>query len=455
MIFLMTTAPPENSPWSTPIKLPPLGLLFVAASLEKAGFKVELLDNYLLRKSNSDLKKLVKKLNPAVVGITCSSASYPVCVASAKVIKEVLPHCKIVVGGWHPSYVPESMFQHPEIDYVIMGEGERAMVELSTCITKNLGEKTISQIPGLAFRKKQQIIKNPQEFISDLDEIPFLARHLLTLDLYERKIPFLNVAPVDTMNIVRGCPFNCAFCETRRLWGPGCRAFSPRRVVDEIEYMANNFGTKGLYFLGDNFTINKKRTIELCEEIRTSKKEIEWVCDTRADMISQDLLRTMKNAGCKTIWFGVESGSPKILEKINKGITIEQNIQAFKLCKKEGIQTACSFMIGIPGETLNDIDMSYKFAKKLNPDWVQFNIYIAYPGSTLYDEVMEKGLFDRQQGFLKFVKTDEFDFDLMKQIQMTYQSKLNLSFKNILKKMKREGIWNVLKKSPKYFSRSI
>ena len=99
MIFLMTTAPPENSPWSTPIKLPPLGLLFVAASLEKAGFKVELLDNYLLRKSDSDLKKLVKKLNPAVVGITCSSASYPVCVASAKVIKEVLPQCKIVVGG--------------------------------------------------------------------------------------------------------------------------------------------------------------------------------------------------------------------------------------------------------------------------------------------------------------------------------------------------------------------
>lgn len=451
----MTTAPPENSPWSVPMRLPPLGLSFVAASLEKAGFKVQMLDNYLIKKTFDELKQIIKKIKPEIVGITCSSASYPKCVESAKAIKEVLPKCKVVVGGWHPSYVPDSMLEHPEIDYVIIGEGERAMVELANCLTNNLGEKIISKISGLAFRKKQKIIINPPKFISDLDEVPFLARHLLPIDLYEREIPFLNVKPVDTMNVVRGCPFKCAFCETRRLWGPGCRAFSPRRVVDEIEYMAKKYGTKGIYFLGDNFTINKKRTIELCHQIKKSKEDIEWVCDTRADMISQDLLRIMKDSGCKTIWFGVESGSPRILDKINKGITIEQNIQAFKLCKKEGIQTACSFMIGIPGETLKEIDMSYKFAKKLNPDWCQFNIYIAYPGSSLYDEVIEKGLYDRQQGFLTFVKTDEFDFELLKKIQMHYQSKLNLSFSNILKKMKREGIWTVLKKAPKYFHRSI
>ena len=257
----MTTAPPKNSPWCTPMRLPPLGLSFVAASLEKAGFKVELLDNYLLKKSNNELIQLVKKLDPKIVGITCSSASYPVCIESAKIIKKAIPQCKIVVGGWHPSYVPESMLKHPEIDYVIMGEGEKAMVDLANCITKNLTEKEINNISGLAFRKDQKIIKNPQNFISNLDEIPFLARHLLPINLYEREIPFLNVKPVDTMNIVRGCPFKCAFCETRRLWGPGCRAFSSRRVVDEIEYMEEHFGTKGIYFLGDNFTIDKIRTI--------------------------------------------------------------------------------------------------------------------------------------------------------------------------------------------------
>lgn len=451
----MTTAPPKNSPWSTPMRLPPLGLSFVAASLEKAGFKVKVLDNYLLKKSSTELQEIVKKLKPTIVGITCSSASYPVCIESAKAIKEVVPQCKIVVGGWHPSYVPESMLEHPEIDYVVIGEGEQAMVELATCITQNLGDKKTSTIPGLAYRKNQKIIKNKQNFISNLDEIPFLARHLLPIDLYERDIPFLNVKPVDTMNIVRGCPFKCAFCETRRLWGPGCRSFSPNRVLNEIEYMYDKFGTRGVYFLGDNFTINKRRTVELCNQIKKSKMDIQWVCDTRADMLSRDLIRTMKDAGCKTIWFGVESGSSRILKKINKGITIEQNLHSFKLCKKEGIQTACSFMIGIPGETLKDIEKSYKFAKKLNPDWCQFNIYIAYPGSSLYDEVMDKGLYDHQQGFLKFVKTDEFDFNLLKQLQMKYQSKFNLSFRNILKKMKREGVWTILKKAPKYFHRSI
>jgi radical SAM superfamily enzyme YgiQ (UPF0313 family) len=126
----MTTAPPENSPWSTPIRVPPLGLSFVAASLEKAGYKVKLLDNYNENKSISELQKILKKLNPSIVGITCSSASYPVCIDSARAIKEVLPNCRIVVGGWHPSYVPESMLKHQEIDYVVMGEGERAIVEL-------------------------------------------------------------------------------------------------------------------------------------------------------------------------------------------------------------------------------------------------------------------------------------------------------------------------------------
>ena len=264
----MTTAPPKNSPWSTPMRLPPLGLSFVAASLEKAGFKVKVLDNYLLKKSSTELQEIVKKLNPKIVGITCSSASYPVCIESAKAIKEVVPKIKIVVGGWHPSYVPESMLEHPEIDYVVIGEGEQAMVELATCITQNLGDKKTSTIPGLAYRKNQKIIKNEQNFISNMDEIPFLARHLLQIDLYEREIPFLNVKPVDTMNIVRGCPFKCAFCETRRLWGPGCRSFSPNRVLNEIEYMYDKFGTRGVYFLGDNFTINKRRTTELATKHR-------------------------------------------------------------------------------------------------------------------------------------------------------------------------------------------
>jgi radical SAM superfamily enzyme YgiQ (UPF0313 family) len=164
------------------MRLPPLGLSYVAAALEKAGLKVEMLDNYLLRKSIDEVKEIVKRASPEIVGMTCSSASYPRCVETAKAIKEVLPSCKIVVGGWHPSYVPESMLQHPEIDYVVVGEGERAMVELATCLTKG-DEKAAAQVAGVAYRHKGKIVQNAQSFIKNLDELPFPARHLLPMHL--------------------------------------------------------------------------------------------------------------------------------------------------------------------------------------------------------------------------------------------------------------------------------
>jgi anaerobic magnesium-protoporphyrin IX monomethyl ester cyclase len=449
----MTTAPPENSPWSVPMKLPPLGLSFVAAALEKASFKVEMLDNYLLQKSVDEVKQMVRSLNPEIVGITCSSASYPRCVETAKAVKQALPSCKVVVGGWHASYMPETLMQHPEIDYVVMGEGERAMTELATHITNGGDDEALAKIAGVAYRQEGNMATTPQKFIKDLDQVPFPARHLLPMHLYEREIPYLKAKPVDTMNIARGCPYNCVYCETRRLWGVGCRAFSPKRVVDEIKHLAANYGTKGIYFLGDNFTIHQKRTVELCELMKESKLDIEWVCDTRADMISRDLLRTMKAAGCRTIWFGVESGSPRILEKINKGVTMEQTVQAFKLCREEDIQIACSFILGIPGETISDMEATYKFAKKLDPDWCQFNVYIACPGSGLYDEVMQKHLYDRMEGFLAFVKTDQFNYESLMERQRRYQSDLDLSAKRILRKMRREGFWTVLKKGPRYLRR--
>ncbi|MCX8153274.1 MAG: B12-binding domain-containing radical SAM protein [Candidatus Bathyarchaeota archaeon] len=454
LIFLMTTAPPEHSPWSVPMRLPPLGLSYVAAALEKAGFKVELLDNYLLRKSISDVKEIVKHANPEIVGMTCSSASYPRCVETAKAIKETLPSSKIVVGGWHPSYVPESMLQHEAIDYVIVGEGERAMVELASCITKG-DEAAARQVAGVAYRKDGKIVQTAQRFIKNLDELPFPARHLLPMHLYEKEIPYLKAKPFTTMNIVRGCPFNCVYCETRRLWGQTCRIFSPQRVIAEIKHLTEKYGIKGIYFVGDNFTINKKQTMELCELIIKSKLDIEWVCDTRADMISRELLQAMKAAGCRTIWFGVESGSPRILEKINKGITIEQTEQAFKLCREAGIRIASSFIMGIPGETLEDIDLTYKFAKKLDPDWAQFNVYVAVPGSGLYDEVMQKGLYDRLENFIAYVKTDEFNYESLLAIQKRYQADMDLSPRRILKKMQREGFWTVMKKAPRYLRRFL
>jgi radical SAM superfamily enzyme YgiQ (UPF0313 family) len=199
--------------------------------------------------------------------------------------------------------------------------------------------------------------------------------------------------------------------------------------------------------LGDNFTIDKDRTKEICTLIKESNLDIEWVCDTRVDLISRELLREMKDAGCRTIFFGVESGSPRILDKINKRISLQQFVDGFKLCREEGIQIACSFILGIPGETVKEMEATFRFAKKLDPDWCTFEIYIACPDSALYQEIMQKGLYDRVEGFLAFVKTDEFDYELLLKIQKRFQTGFNLSRKRILRKIRREGFLTTVKDS--------
>jgi radical SAM superfamily enzyme YgiQ (UPF0313 family) len=441
----MTTAPSENSAWYLGKRLPPIGLMYVAAALEKAGFEVQILDNYLMKKSTNEIKQLVTSLNPQIVGITCGSATYSRSIETAKAIKEVLPKCKTVVGGWHASYVPDSLLANPEIDYVVMGEGERAITQLATCIT-NGNESAATTIPGVAFRRQGINIKNPPKFIENMDELPYPARHLIPLELYDRTIEYLNAKPADVMSISRGCVFDCGFCETRKLWGNICRAFSPQRVIGEIQDLMSKYGTKGIYFINDNFTLRKKETLELCNLMIKNKLALEWVCDTRVDLVDQELLEAMSKAGCKTIWFGVESGSQRILQRIGRNTTLEQIETAFKLCRKNGIQTACSFMLGVPDETLKDMEMSLKFAKKLNPDWCLFNVFIANPDSKLYQEVLESKNYDRLDDFLLSVKTEEFDYNSLLAIQRRFFREFHRSPKQILKRIRREGFVNFAKR---------
>ena len=446
----MTTAEPENSPWGTANRIPPIGLAFVAANLEKHGYKVDLLDNYLINKNAEELKNYIKTLNPEIVGVSCSSNTYKRAVETAKAVKEALPNCKLVTGGPHPSVMPESMLQHPEVDYVVMGEGERAMVELAEHITSGKKDADLAKIPGIAYKSNGKVVRNPPKFIEDMDEIPYPARHLLPMDRYSREAPFLSNKPVDVMNVMRGCPFNCNWCNVKEIWGAKSRSFSPKRVADEMEHINSTYGTRGVYFVGDNFTLNKKRAIEICNEIKSRNLDIVWACDTGVDLVSREVLKAMKSAGCQTIWFGVESGAPKILKIINRGITVEQAERAFKLCKEEKIETGISLMLGIPGETREDMETTFKFARKLDPDWHQFNVFIAYPGCKLYKQILENGWYDRIEDFLAYVKTDEFDYDSLMEVQKQYHVNFNKSPKRILGKIRKEGLWKVLQKGVHY-----
>ena len=203
------------------------------------------------------------------------------------------------------------------------------------------------------------------------------------------------------------------------------------RVIGEIEDLMSRFGTKGIYFINDNFTLRKEKTKELCNFMIEKKLNLEWVCDTRVDLVDDELLALMSKAGCKVIWFGVESGSEKVLQRIGRNTKPEQVETAFKLCKKNGIKTACSFMLGLPDETLADMEVSLKFAKKLDPDYCMFNIFIAYPDSKLYNEMLQSGKYTQLDDYLLSVKTDEYDFESLKAVQWRFFKSFHMTPRQI------------------------
>ncbi|MDR2204174.1 MAG: B12-binding domain-containing radical SAM protein [Nitrososphaerota archaeon] len=440
----MTTAPPSNAPWFHGKRLPPLGLMYVAASLEQAGHEVQMLDNYLLQYDVTIVQELVLKLQPVIVGITCGSATYKKCIETAKAVKQVASNCKVVVGGWHASYMPESLLETPEIDYAIIGEGEQAITELANFIERG-DYFGASSVAGVVCRGSSGFIRNEPKFM-DMDELPFPARHLLPLTQYDRNIEFLKAKPADIMSISRGCTFSCGFCETTKLWGNINRQFSPQRVMAEVNDLVSKYGTKGIYFINDNFTMRKSQTVEFCDLLIKSNLDLEWVCDTRVDLVNLDLLNKMASAGCKTIWFGVESGSQRVLDHVNRCMSLEQIEGAFKLCRKAGIDVACSFMLGMPGETLDDLMASYRFADKLDADWCQFNVFIAYPDSPLWREMLETGKFTQLDDFLYSYKTDEFDYNELMRIQKQFFKNYHRTPKRVLKRIRREGVLNFAKR---------
>jgi anaerobic magnesium-protoporphyrin IX monomethyl ester cyclase len=180
-ILLMTTAPPSNAPWVLGRKLPPLGLAYVAGALEKDGYNVQILDNYLIKKPINEVKQTIAQLETEIVGITCGSATYQRCLETARAVKEARPSCKVVVGGWHASYAPDSLLKQPEIDYVVIGEGEQAMSDLAAHITKGGKYEDVGEIAGVGYRHNGNMIKNPPRVIENLDQVPFPARHLLPM----------------------------------------------------------------------------------------------------------------------------------------------------------------------------------------------------------------------------------------------------------------------------------
>lgn len=367
---------------------PSLGLMYIAAVLEENGVEVSITEMRFMKTPWVDLRKIVSERSPDVIGITSYSYTFPDAVKAARVAKGANPEVKIVFGGPHVTFTSrETLMKNPEIDIIVIGEGELTMLELVRAYESC---EDLGKVRGVMFRKNGKVVRTPpRPFIRDLDKLPFPARHLVSMDKYR------EIENTTTMITSRGCPFKCVFCSSRAMWGPRVRLRSPKNVVDEMEQIAKNYDFNKIGFADDVFTLDKDRTVKICRELRRRGLNIRWECSTRTDLLSKKLLNEMKKAGCRAIFLGIESGCQEVLDRIGKGTTIEQSEKAMKWAREVGIETRLSFMLGCPGETQKTVSKTLRFAKKLGKlggGTISFSLLKAYPGTELFEQPEKFGI---------------------------------------------------------------
>lgn len=404
----MTSKTPKillvNPPADSKAPSMPLGLAFIAGYLKskEKGIEISVIDAWAEDISFEELERRAVLSKAEIVGIYMVSPRYRRAKLAIEACRRALPESVIIAGGPHTSAVPiETLQDIPQLDIAAIGEGEITMHELVLAV-KN--RSSLEQVNGIAFRGKNEeiIVTKPRDFIKNLDELPFAARELFPVRKYKPLPPFGRRVPYLTMNTSRGCPYQCAFC-SKSTFKDFYRAMSPKRVVDEIEEMISKYGVKEIFVTDDDFTLNMKRAEGICDEIIQRKLKVIWSTSTRADQLSYPLLEKMKKAGCWFIVFGVESGNQKILDTINKGIKIEKTIWAFETCRKAGVAPACSFIVGLPGETKETIQDTANLIKKMKPGFVSGGVLVAYPGSR-FSRLVSEGKYN---GKLRILSEDE------------------------------------------------
>ena len=364
--------------------LPSLGLAYIASYLEKCDHKVEILDCTAEHISLDIVEQKLKSCDePDFIGLTATTPLINNALKIAEICKRLFPKATIVLGGVHPSVLPDDVLSNENVDFVVRDEGEETFKEI-------VEGKAPENILGLSYKKDSKIIHNPlRPLIKNLDDIPPPAYHLLPMKKYYPAIGNYKRLPAMSIFATRGCPGRCTFCH--RTFQGIIRPRSARNIINEIKLLQKDYGIKEISFYDDTFTLFKKVIYEFCDIIINEKIDVTWSCFTRVDHIDEPLLRKMKEAGCHLILFGVESADEKILETINKRISLDQVVKVVRAARKVGVETRTSFMIGNPGETEETIKKTIDFAIKLDPDEVQFNITTAFPGTEMFKWADEHG----------------------------------------------------------------
>jgi anaerobic magnesium-protoporphyrin IX monomethyl ester cyclase len=363
----------------------PIGLAYLAAVLEENGYDVTVIDCPALEMNLGQLKTKLASINPDVVGITSMTPTIQSALLSASAAKEACPDAMVVLGGPHATFMDEQVLnEEATVDVVVRGEGEETLLELA----KNVSNpKSLNKIQGITFRNNGQTVSTPtRPFIQNLDELPRPAYKYFPLEKY--RLFGRRMLPIMTS---RGCPSQCSFCTTARMFGKAFRARSPKNVVDELEWLRDTHGADAFSFYDDTFTLDRKRALEICKEIRNREIGLPWDCQTRVSVVSEEILREMREANCQQVFFGVESGCQKILDAVHKGTTVEQNEKAIRLAKDAGLFVSISVIIGYPGETKEMLQETIDLIRRAEPDDVYICVATPYPGTELRRVVEEMG----------------------------------------------------------------
>ena len=367
------------------LTFPPLGILYIASYLRKYGHQVMVADV-----DSSNLDEVLcrfKEFNPQVVGISIVSViQIKFAELVIKKLKIVFPEAFFICGGTVATVFPRRMLNDFGIDIVVKGEGEETAREILEALDAS---KDLSSIKGIVYKNKSEITENGhREVVAHLDDIPPPARDLIDFRRYLRPPGVMRGVWFDrstSMLSSRGCPAQCIYCGSHLIFGRKLRRRSVDNVILEMKSLIDEYKLDGVWFIDDTFTIDKKWVIDFTKRLRDENINLRWGCQARVNTVDLEMLSEMKKAGCVQVDFGVESGSPQVLKILKKGANPEMVRDAFGLCKKVGLRSLATFMVGNPGETYADIEMTKKLVDDIKPDFSTFFFTTPYPGTELFD----------------------------------------------------------------------
>ncbi len=380
---------------------PPLGLAALAAHLKGKGFRVEVLDLVGLGIPEEKLPEILRDKSPARVGIGAMTPLFPAARRLARIVKQARPGTVVIVGGAHPTVSPETCLAEENIDFIVRGEGEEVLAALLAGAAPEgipglLYKSPLPRGEGMKGRVKEQIVTPtlylpPQGggAINDLDALPLPDYDSFPVEKYVRYNESLRGLRGISMLVSRGCPYQCSFCAVHLTMGRKFRIQSPARVVREMAGLQEKYSLEGIWFKDSILNLDPAWAGEFTAEIKKRGLKIKWQYNTRVDRIDEAEILAEKAAGLVQVDFGIESGSPRSLATLRKGIDLEKIKSAVRLAQKH-VRVSGFFMIGIPGETREDIEMTFNLAQSLKLDKVCVSLYCPLPGSALYDDLKKR-----------------------------------------------------------------